>query len=195
MSRSAAAALAALALWLAAPAARADKAVLVDKIVAIVGEVTILRSDVIASSRPFYGKLGAGAADRAKLDEIHREVLARMIDDVIVAREAQRLGVDIRDAEVDQAKEWIAKQNGMTRAQLDAEVQKQGLGKEEYDAELRRQLMSEKWVAIRVRPRIRRPLPAADKPDEQKAFMQEIEAERKKAIAELRKGAYVEVRW
>lgn len=187
---------AAVALLLAAPSgARAEAPVLVDKIAAVVGEVTILRSDVLAAARPFYVKIGKPEEHRAEVEQLHQDILSRMIEDVLVAREARRLGLDVRDVEIEQAKDWIAKQNKMTREQLEAEVKKQGVSKDEYEAELHRQLVAEKWVALKVRPRVKLAAPTSDKPEDQAPFLKALDEERKKAMEELRSTTFVEVRW
>lgn len=193
-------ALAASALGLAfslanVPDARGDTSILVDKIVAVVGEVSILRSDVLAAARPFYAKIGKPEEHMKEVEQLHQDILARMVEDVLVAREARRLNLDVRAAEIEQAKEWIAKQNKLTKEQLEAEVRKQGVGKDEYDAELMRQLLAEKWVAMKVRPRVKLPVPTSEKPEDQAPYLKALEDERRKAVAELRQTAYVEVRW
>jgi parvulin-like peptidyl-prolyl isomerase len=127
-----------------APEAKADgSAVLVDKIVAVVAEVSILRSDVLAAARPFYGKIGKPEEHMKEVEQLHQDILGRMIEDVLVAREARRLNLEVRPGDIEQAKEWIAKQNKITKDQLETEVRKQGVGKEEYEAELHRQLLAE----------------------------------------------------
>lgn len=196
MLRHALAAAAATLVLSAPPAARADDPpVLVDKIAAVVGEVTILRSDVLAAARPFYAKIGKPSEHPAEAEQLHKEILGRMIEDVLVAREARRLDLRVSAAEIEQAKEWIAKQNNITTAQLETEVKKQGVGKEEYEGELHRQLIAEKWVAMRVRPRVKMAAPTGDKPEDQAPFIKALEEERKKAVAELRGTTFVEVRW
>lgn len=177
------------------PEAHADNAVLVDKIVAVVAEVSILRSDVLAAARPFYAKIGKPEEHAKEVEALHQDILARMIEDVLVAREARRLTLDVRPADIEQAKEWIAKQNKISKEQLETEVKKQGVGKEEYEAELHRQLLAEKWVAMKVRPRVKVPVPTSDKPEDQAPFLKALEEERRKAVAELRQNAFVEVRW
>ena len=181
--------------FMASSPARADDAILVDKIVAVVAEVSILRSDVMAAARPFYAKIGKPEEHMKEVEALHQDILARMIEDVLVAREARRLNLDVRPGDIEQAKEWIAKQNKLTKEQLEAEVRKQGVGKEEYEAELHRQLLGEKWVALKVRPKVKVPVPTSDKPEDQAPFLKALEEERKKAVAELRQSAFVEVRW
>lgn len=195
MLRHALAAAAATLVLASPPAARADgQSVLVDKIAAVVGDVTILRSDVLAAARPFYAKIGNVAQHATEIEQLHKDILARMIEDVLVARDARRLGLRVSQAELDQAKEWIAKQNKLTTAQLDAEVEKQGVSKEEYEGERHRQLVAEKWIAVKVRPRVKVAAPTTDKPEEQAPFLKALEEERRKAVAELRSTAFVEVR-
>lgn len=170
-------------------------AVLVDKIAAVVGEVSILRSDVLAAARPFYAKVGKPEDHPKEVEQLHQDILARMIEDVLVAREARRLNIDVRPGDIEQAKEWIAKQNKLTKEQLEAEVKKQGVAKEEYEGELMRQLLAEKWVAMKVRPRVKVPVPTSEKPEDQAPFLKALEEERRKAVAELRQTAFVQVRW
>jgi parvulin-like peptidyl-prolyl isomerase len=184
-----------LAFLASAPEAHADNAVLIDKIVAVVGEVSILRSDVLAAARPFYAKIGKPEEHMKEVEQLHQDILGRMIEDVLVAREARRLNLDVRPGDIEQAKEWIAKQNKLTKEQLEAEVKKQGVGKDEYEAELHRQLLAEKWVALKVRPRVKMAPPTSEKPEDQAPFLKALEDERRKAVAELRQTAYVEVRW
>lgn len=185
----------ALGIVASVPEAKADNAVLVDKIVAVVAEVSILRSDVLAAARPFYAKIGKPEDHPKEVEQLHQDILARMIEDVLVAREARRLNLEVRPADIEQAKDWIAKQNKITKADLESEVKKQGVGKEEYEAELHRQLLAEKWVAMKVRPRVKVPVPTSEKPEDQAPFLKALEDERKKAVAELRGNAFVEVRW
>ena len=103
----------ALGIVASVPEAKADNAVLVDKIVAVVAEVSILRSDVLAAARPFYAKIGKPEDHPKEVEQLHQDILARMIEDVLVAREARRLNLEVRPADIEQAKDWIAKAWGI----------------------------------------------------------------------------------
>ena len=61
--------------------------------------------------------------------------------------------------------------------------------------ERHRQLALEKWIAVKVRPRVKVAAPTTDKPEEHAPFLKALEEERRKAVAELRSTAFVEVRW
>jgi peptidyl-prolyl cis-trans isomerase SurA len=177
------------------PDAKADKAVLLDKYVAVVDGITILRSDVLAQAKPFVSRIPEPEKHADDIQRIYKELLERMIDDLVVGQEARKMGLDVRDDEVERAIDLVAAENKATRADIDREVKKQGLTMEDYKLELRRQIIDAKWTSMRVRPRVGLAPPAADKPQDQQAFMMALEAERKKVVAELRQKSHVEVRW
>jgi len=189
-------ALAALVVLLGAlttGSAKADGPVLLDKVVAVVGDETITRSEVVAQARPIFARLPESDRKPEKLPQLYKELLDRMIDDLVVAREAERLGLRADKSEVEQAIAFVAEQNKLTRARLDAEVKKQGLNPSEYEEEIRRQLVDAKWTNLKVRPRVR--AAGGDKPDDRDKFAVQIELERKKVINELRAKRWIEVRW
>jgi len=175
--------------------ASAEKAVLLDKYVAIIDGITILRSDVLAQARPFVARVPEPEKHANEIQQIYKDLLERMIDDLVVGQEARKMGLDVRDDEVDRAIDLVAAENKLTRATLEAEVKKQGLTMEDYKVELRRQIIDAKWTSIRVRPRVGLAPPAADKPQEQQAFIAALELERKKVVTELRSKSHIEVRW
>jgi peptidyl-prolyl cis-trans isomerase SurA len=180
---------------IAVPDASADKAVLIDKYVAIVDGITILRSDVLAQAKPYVARIPEPEKHADDIQKIYKELLERMIDDLIVGQEARKMGLDVRDDEVERAIDLVAAENKATRADIEREVKKQGLTMDDYKLELRRQIVDAKWTSIRVRPRVGLAPPAADKPQDQQAFMMALDAERRKVVAELRTKSYVEVRW
>ncbi len=187
--------LGAAAVTLNASDARAEKAVLLDKYVAIVDGITILRSDVLAQARPFVARVPEPEKHAQEIQQIYKELLERMIDDLVVGQEARKMGIEVRDDEVERAMDLVAAENKLTRADVEREVKKQGLQMEDYKLELRRQIIDAKWVSIRVRPRVGLAPPTTNDPKDQQAFMLALETERKKAIAELRTKSYIEVRW
>src|SRR5436190_18990277 len=116
-----------LAVTLAvAPDARADKAVLIDKFVAVVDGITNLRSDVLAQAKPFTSRIPEPEKHANEIQQIYKELLERMIDDLIVGQEARKMGLDVRDDEVERAIDLVPAENKVTRADLENEVKKQG---------------------------------------------------------------------
>ena len=185
----------AAALALATTDARADKAVLLDKYVAVVDGITILRSDVLAQAKPFIARVPEPEKHAKEIQQIYKELLERMIDDLIVGQEARKMGIDVREDEVERAIDLVAAENKLTRADVEREIKKQGLQMEDYKVELRRQIIDAKWTSIRVRPRVGLAPPTTNDPKDQQAFMQALDAERSKVVADLRTKSHVEVRW
>jgi len=185
----------AAAIALASADARADKAVLLDKYVAIVDGITILRSDVLAQAKPFVARVPEPEKHAKEIQQIYKELLERMIDDLVVGQEARKMGIDVRDDEVERAMDLVAAENKLTRADVEREVKKQGLTMDDYKLELRRQIIDAKWTSIRVRPRVGLAPPTTNDPKDQQAFMQALDTERRKVIADLRTKSHVEVRW
>jgi len=181
-----------LALLFSATAARADGPAVatIDRVVAVVDDGAILRSEVIARARPLVR--GAGKADVAAL---YKNVLEVMIEERLIARRAKELHVTVTDSEIAMAMERVAQAAGVSRKELDAEVKRQGMTLAEYQAELGRQLLEAKWAMIEVRPKVTTK-PKTDKPtpEEERAFGIEMAKRRAEVVAALRADAYVEVR-
>lgn len=164
--------------------------VLVDEVVAVVDDTWIFRTELTARMRPYLAKLSKVPAERAtQLDQLTKEAVSQMIDDVLLMRECARLKLDVTDAEIDKALEQIASKNGLSTKQLDEQVAAQGIRRDEYRDDIRRQIYTAKWVQIVVVPKIDR-----KQAKDEAAFGAAIEAKHREALAALRKRAYVEVR-
>jgi parvulin-like peptidyl-prolyl isomerase len=126
---------------------------------------------------------------RAELGELSRVMVKRLVEEVLIAKDAKRLHVEVSDAEVDAGIVAIAAQNKVTRAELDAEVAKAGFTRASYVEEVRRQVLEQKWLVLR----------AVDKLDRKKAgdaaaFQALIEKQRELLLADLRRRTFVDIR-
>jgi peptidyl-prolyl cis-trans isomerase SurA len=170
-------------LWLClvSLSAHAD-AVLVDRIVAVVDTHPITRSAVEERARPLL----AVAKTDAEKAQVRREVLIELIQDSLIQKETRRLGLEVRDEEVDAALAEIARQNQLTVAELIVETKRQGLDGDRYKAMLRRQLLEYKWLSLRSN---RAAMPVLD--SDRGAFLAK---EKTRLLEELRAAAIIEVR-
>jgi hypothetical protein len=168
-------------LCLASSLAHAD-AVLVDRVVAVVDARAITRSAVEARAGPV---LVVAKTDAAKT-QARRDALLELIEEALILKEAQRLRLEVSDAEVESALGEVAKQNQLTVAELLVETSRQGLDGDRYKGLLKRKLLEFKWLASRIN---RAAQPASDA--ERGAFMA---TERTRLMDELRAGAVIEVR-
>jgi peptidyl-prolyl cis-trans isomerase SurA len=128
--------------------ARADGApVLVDRIVAVVDDEIVTLGDLKARAEPHVKRLARADKDYSqKHDEIFRGLLMRRIDELLVAKEADRLQLFVTPDEVDHALAAVAKDANLSVTALEAAVKEQGLTMPEYRAELRRQILEAKWL-------------------------------------------------
>jgi peptidyl-prolyl cis-trans isomerase SurA len=174
--------------------ARAERAVLLDRIVAVVEDKTILRSDVIARSRPYLARVDPKEDTPEHTRKVHREILEKIIDEQLIAAEAQHMHISAGDEEIDRAIVEVAKLNKLDRAQLIVELKKQGMTFDEYRDEIRRQVLDGKWTNIKVRSQIREPQVGTDE-EKKQAVSALVAVERKKVLARLRAQSHVEIRW
>jgi peptidyl-prolyl cis-trans isomerase SurA len=149
--------LAGLALVALAPAARA---VVVERVVAVVGEQAILQSDLRQRSKPslmqLYRQIPPGPQRAAEESKLYRELLDRMVDDRLEQIAADRAKITVSAEEIERALGIIASREKISVERLLSEVGPNlGLSVQEYRDEVRRQILEEKLISLRVLPRIR----------------------------------------
>jgi peptidyl-prolyl cis-trans isomerase SurA len=180
----------AFALALVVPPAGAAPR-LVERIVAVVNDAPILRSELRARAAPHQAKLDLAekdAAKRAKLRaELTRTVLARMIDERLEQAEAARRGLSVTEEDLARAMAMIAASQKVTLEQLEQAVRDSGLSVEAYRAEVAHQILEGKLIRVYAGDRLPRNVP-------EQQLMEAIAREQAKLVEELRAGAYVDVR-
>lgn len=170
-------------LWLclASLTAAAADGVLVDRIVAVVDLHPITRSAVLArvhlAQRLAKDQRAEADARRAALDEL--------IEERLIAQDAEQVKLEVSEADVDAALQAVADQNKLTLEQLRGETTAQGLDWAAYRAMLGRKILEMKWLSVR-----------ADHEGLSKApsIGEYMLSEKRRLLAELRAAAAVEVR-
>lgn len=166
--------------------ARAD--VLVDRIVAVVGARAITLSELRQRLVPFQKQVDAqkrSAGERAAAyATLNREMLDRMIDEVLLAAAAKAANVVVEREEIDRAIAMIAAQGKVSPAELVSEAERQGMPQAAYRAELGRQILEMKLMQRRF------PRQAAASAKDPSV----LERERVGWLRELREATYVDVR-
>lgn len=192
------AALLGLAITASSSAARADEPrarvarapVPLDGIAAIIDDVFIFRSDVAARAKRFEPTLSHDPTKRrAELAAMEKQLLARMIDELLVTRDAKALHIEVTDAEVNAGVASVAQANNMTRNALEAEVKKAGFSRVEYEEEIKRQIAEQRWLLVRAAGKIDR-----KKAADNEAFAAAVEKQREALVVELRSRAFIEIR-
>ncbi|MBI4700645.1 MAG: peptidylprolyl isomerase [Deltaproteobacteria bacterium] len=146
------------ALLAASPAPA--RAVVVERVVAVVGEKAILATDLRGRARPFlvqlYAKIPAGPQRAAAESQMLEQLLERMVDEELESRAAARGDARVTSEDVDSALRNIARLGGVGVSQLLSEVQAaSGMTEQEYREEIRRQVLEGKLLQRLVEDRIR----------------------------------------
>lgn len=137
--------------------ARSARAEIVDRVVAVVEDEAIFLSDLQRRVRPFERQLEQipDVRERAeRREQLYRETLERMVDDLLIRRAAQRAHVTVTDNDVDRMIEGIARQRGATVQDIYEAVESEGLTRQEYRSFMEAEVLRLRVLNVRVRGRI-----------------------------------------
>lgn len=134
-------------------------AVIVEKVVAVVGDNCILLSELQTRGEPFLRQivkaLPEGPQRSAAQSQMNKDLLEKMIEEELELQAAERAKIVVSTDDLDKALQNIADQQGMSLATLfDLTERKTGMSETEYRAEIRRQIIEGKLLNLRVRGRI-----------------------------------------
>jgi peptidyl-prolyl cis-trans isomerase SurA len=151
----------ALALALVMGAARPANAIVVERVVAIVGDKPILQSELRNRSVPFLSQLEAKVPDgpqrAAAISQLNKDMLKKMIDEELEGQAAERAHVTITSEELDTALKNIAASQGLQLSDLfRAARTKMFFTEQYYRDEIRRQVLEGKMLQLRVKGRVPR---------------------------------------
>ncbi|PMH29269.1 peptidylprolyl isomerase SurA [Vibrio lentus] len=125
-----------------------------DSVKVIVNEGVILQSDIDASMKTLRANAKKNNQTLPSQDVLNDQVLEKLIIDTIQTQEAERIGVRIDDARLDQAIEGIAKDNNQTVQQLTASVAEEGLSYNAFREQVRKEIAASEARNALVRRRI-----------------------------------------
>ncbi|MEW6328391.1 MAG: peptidylprolyl isomerase [Thermodesulfobacteriota bacterium] len=130
---------------------------IVDRIVAIVNEDVITLAELGKEEQRLIGQLqqeaSAATIERDK-ERIRTEVLNHLIERKLAEQEAKRLGLSVSEAEVDAAIEKIIRDHEITKEQLAARLEQEGVSMEEYRQKLKEQIERFKLISQAVNAKI-----------------------------------------
>jgi len=129
----------------------------VERIVALVGDDIILRSEVEDRAAPLLAEIasiGNPVERDARANAIRREVLERLIQDQLLAQQASELKLTVSSDEIDRAVEQIKRDYGLTDAQLKDELRKQGQTMASYRQNTKREILKYRVINIAVGSKI-----------------------------------------
>jgi len=128
------------------------EAIIVERIVAVVGEKAILLTDLRKRARPFlvqtFARLPVGPQRAAAESKVLTQVIGRMVDEELESNAAARTNTRATADEVDKALRNIARASGgVTLTELFDNIRRDtGMTEVEYRQEIRRQVLEGKLL-------------------------------------------------
>ena len=135
------------------------EAIIIERVVAVIGEKAIFQSDVRKRARPFlvqlYQKVPPGPNRAAAESKVYSQLIERMVDEELEAATAARANTSVTSDEIDHAIRNVARMARMSVSQLYADVRgSSGMTEQEYRQEIRRQVLEGKLLNSMVRERV-----------------------------------------
>lgn len=127
----------------AQPAQVAPSEQFVDGIAAIVDKEVITLAQVDAKAVQVRRQMEQQRIPVPETAVLRRQVLQQMINAALQDHEAQRVGIRVSDAQVDQAVQTVARRNRISVDQLRQEITSSGLGWDNYRSDLRAQIQDD----------------------------------------------------
>ncbi len=131
----------------------AARAVVVDRIVAVVNDDIITETELNAATAVAVGGLRSG-----KQREYHVNtksvVLDNLIESSLIKQDAEKIGIEVSELEVDESIDTVLERNGLTQDELIAALKAKGLPYKEYRNQIRDELIRVKFMNARFRSRI-----------------------------------------
>ncbi|EFF77159.1 peptidylprolyl isomerase, partial [Achromobacter piechaudii] len=125
-----------------APAPKGEQ--FVDGIAAVVDKDVITLRELRDASVRISSELKSRGIQVPDDQTLQHQVLQRLIMERVQRHEADRLGIRVDDAQVDQAIQTIAARNKISVAQLRAEIEKSGAGWDAYRKSLREEIRTDR---------------------------------------------------
>jgi len=147
-----------LSLLAAAPAthsqAAAPQTATVDRIVAVVDDDVILKSELDRAESNVKQQYVGHTAQLPPPDVLDKQVLERLILARLQLARAKDSGIKVSDAELDQAVERMAAQNKMTLAQMQHQLMADGMSYDEFRKSVRDEITIQKMQQSVVQGRV-----------------------------------------
>jgi peptidyl-prolyl cis-trans isomerase SurA len=147
-----------LSFLAAAPAthaqAGAPQTTTVDRIVAVVDEDVILKSELDRAELNVKQQYAGRAAQLPPEDVLDKQVLERLILARLQLARAKDSGIKVSDAELDQGVQRLAASNKMTLAQMQQQLQADGLSYDEFRKSMRDEITIQKMQQSVVQGRV-----------------------------------------
>ncbi len=129
--------------------------IMVDRIAARIENEIIMLSDLAGKVEIMTGNKVEYTESDPKVSKFYMNVLSELIEDKIIQMELRKMGQDVTESELKATIDDIRKQRGFSEEDFVKLLAKEGLSYEQYKDEMRRQVRKNKFIAIRIRQRVK----------------------------------------
>lgn len=126
----------------------------IDKIEAVVNQELILTSDITNMKRDLVKRYQESGQTLPDEDNINKQILDKLISDKLQLQIAERIGLRISDAQLDQTIEEIAKKQNKSVLQMRADIEASGINYNAFVNGIRDELTINEIRQVQVRRRI-----------------------------------------
>lgn len=134
----------------------AHAAQLVDRVVAVVNGKLITLFDLDSRVADLVQRTQgiSFAPGDPRAEELRRQVLESMINDILIEQEAARLKITVSETELDSQIDELKKKNNLTQAQFQVELAKEGLTLKEFRKRMREDSMKKRLLGFMVHRKV-----------------------------------------
>ena len=131
----------------------------VDRVVAVVNDdiITLSEFEAATVSAGAPGEDGTTARTKTKSPELMSRVIDDLIERLLMKQASDSAGIEVSEAEIDNAIADVTETNNLTREQLLFALAESGLGYEQYRDKLREDIRQAKFIRMAFRSRINIP--------------------------------------
>lgn len=132
----------------------ASAAEIIDRVVASVGDDAITLYDVEKEGAALLNQIEISSPPEereGRLYETRKRIVEQLVEKVLLLREADRLGIEVDEEEIDSAIDKVKAENRISQEELLRALEAEGLTYERYRKEMKGQILRAKVVDRRVR--------------------------------------------
>lgn len=129
----------------------------VDRVVAVVNGELITLFDLNEKLKPFLERFqGRQIKNEDKKDilKLKKDVLDKMIEDILLRQQADEYGIEVSDMEVDNRIRQVKAQNGIDEQELKKKLKLEGLTREQYAHRIKQDILRHRLIGAMVKRKV-----------------------------------------
>lgn len=144
-------------LVLAARPVAASATEVVDRIVAVVNGEIITLFEINTTLKPFLERFRGrelSLEEKQGIATMRRDLLDKMVDDILIQQEIVKLGLSATDVEVDNAVENFRRKSGLPPEEFEKQLKLEGMTRVEFEDKMRKDILKHRLLGFMVRRKV-----------------------------------------